>query len=59
MFWCGVLKVYLCNEADKDSAVIGVELFERVTGCPDVIFGVKWCGLEDALSVMGKLFVMG
>lgn len=59
MFWCGVLKVDLCNEADKDSAVIGVELFEWVTGFPNVIFGVKWCGLEDASSVMGIFFVLG
>ena len=59
MFWCGVLKVYLCNEADKDSAVIGVELFERVTGCPYVIFGVKWCGLEDASGMLWNFFVLG
>ena len=40
MFWCGVLKIDLCNETDKNSTVIGVELFERVAGFPCIVFGV-------------------
>lgn len=41
----GVLEIYVCYEADKNSTVTVVELCEMVQSFPGVFCGVDWCGL--------------